>query len=130
MTTSPISQDKRNRLVVPALVLVLLGMLIELLLSVVNAIGLPHRLMGHGGGGASFIMTWYLCTNVVSLLTFAAMIAGLLMAVVAVTQMRCGACSLRGKGLAYLAVAIALGGFVLVRLMWIGRSVFALLHIP
>ena len=130
MTTSPISQDKRNRLVVPALVLVLLGMLAELLLSVVNAIGLPQRLMGHGGGDPSSIITWYLCTSVVSLLSFGATIAGLLMAVVAVTQMRCGACSLRGKGLAYAAVAIALGGSVLIRLMWIVRSVFALLHIP
>jgi len=130
MTTSPISQDKRNRLVVPALVLVLLGMLTGFLVSVLFAIGLPHRLMGHGGGGPSFIMTWYLCTSVIGLLSFAATIAGLLMAVVAITQMRCGACGASGKGLAYAAVAIALGGFVLIRLMWIVRSVFALLYIP
>ena len=113
----------RNRLAMPALILAAAGVAPQWLLSALGMAGVPYRFFSDH----SWFLVWNLVQNGVGLVCFAAAMAGLVLGVAAVMQIRCRGQGEGGKGLAYAAIVIVLGGLGLMRLVWLVGGLVSLI---
>ncbi|HUU08952.1 MAG TPA: hypothetical protein VM431_00250 [Phycisphaerae bacterium] len=123
MTLDDSLPTTRNRLAMPALLLAVAGVAPQWLLGVMGMVGVPYRFFSDH----SWFLVWNLVQNGVGLVCFAAAMAGLVLGVAAVTQIRCRGQVEGGRGLAYAAIVVVIGGMGLMRLVWLVGGLVSLI---